>query len=314
MKYSICIRTLGTSGEKYIKLIKSIEKLKNKPSEIIIVVAKGYSPPKYQIGIEKIVYSEKGMLEQRIVGYENATCDYVLLLDDDVAFDENLVNELYKPIREGIADITFPIYKDLLPQSGIRKFISILMLSSIPKKFKDTYIKMLPSGGYMYNNNLSNSQKFLKAESGPGMCVFGKREAFINIDLRKEKWCEIPRYALRDDTVLTYKAHLYGYKIIAIKDVNIEHLDAGSSNLNRRNDAIYGLAFNQIVMWYRLIYRYKNNKLISIISIFYWIVSNSIYLMIMNIVKRQFTVKVFINGIINGIKYIYGKKEVEIYE
>ena len=316
MKYSICIRTLGTSGEKYIRLIDSIKRLKNKPSEILVIIPEGYTPPKYQLGIEKIIYCKKGMLEQRIVGYENASNEYVLLLDDDLEFNENIIEELYRPIKEGIAEITFPIYEDLLPQPGIRTIIPIITLSSIPKKYNDTYIKMLPSGGYSYNNRLDESDKFLKAESGPGMCIFGKKEAFININLRDEKWCEIPRYALREDTLLTYKAHLYGYRIIAIKNIDIEHLDAGSSDKNRRKDAVYALAFNQILMWYKLIYKFRKNsldKLISIIAITYWVISNVIFFMISNILNKESNFKLFIKGVSDSINYIKNK-EVLVYE
>ena len=314
MKYSICIRTLGTSGEKYIKLIESIKNLKTKPAEIIIVIPNGYNPPDYKIGTEKVVYCEKGMLEQRIVGYEKANYEYVLLLDDDLEFNENLVDELYKPIEKNIADITFPVYKDLLPKSGIRKIIPTITLSSIPKKSNDTYIKMLYSGGYSYNNNLEYSNKFLKAESGPGMCIFGKKSAFIDIDLRKEKWCEIPRYALREDTVLTYKAHIYGYKIIAIKDIDITHLDAGSSDKNRKKDALYALSFNQLIMWYRLIYKYRKSKIISILSIVYWIISNTILLIIMNITKMELTINTYLKGIRDSIKYILSNEGAQKYE
>ena len=59
--YSVAIRTLGTSGSKYVKLIDSINRQTIKPEKIIVVLPKGYDIPKYHIGNETFVFSEKGM-------------------------------------------------------------------------------------------------------------------------------------------------------------------------------------------------------------------------------------------------------------
>ena len=59
--YSIAIRTLGTAGEKYKKLLDSIVKLSIQPEKIIVVLPEGYAPPEYRLGAEEFVYSQKGM-------------------------------------------------------------------------------------------------------------------------------------------------------------------------------------------------------------------------------------------------------------
>ena len=43
VKYSVAIRTLGTAGEKYIKLLKSIDAQTIKPEKVIVVLPEGYS-------------------------------------------------------------------------------------------------------------------------------------------------------------------------------------------------------------------------------------------------------------------------------
>lgn len=315
MEYSICIRTLGTAGDKYIKLLDSIKKLTIQPKEVLIVIPHGYEIPSYSIGIEKIVRSDKGMLLQRIIGYEEASSEYVLLLDDDVEFESELVEKLSKPILENMSNITFPIYPELLPPGGIRSVISAFTLGAVPRKQDDYFVKILPSGGYSYNKNLDSSNKYLYSESAPGMCVFAKTSVLKDLRLREEKWVEIPGYALRDDAILVYKAILQGYKSIGIKNIDINHLDAGSSESNRNLKAAYANGFNHVLFWNRFIKsnskKYKE-RLMANVSICHWAISNFIYLSIKLIVSGDIELfKSSTNGIFDGVKYI-NKNEVEI--
>lgn len=315
MEYSICIRTLGTSGDKYIKLLDSIKNLAIQPKEVLIVIPHGYKIPSYSIGIEKIIRSDKGMLLQRIVGYEEASSEYVLLLDDDVEFESTLIEKLSKPILENKANITFPIYPELLPVRGIRSAISAFTLGAVPRKKDNYFVKILPSGGYSYNKSLDLAEEYLYSESAPGMCVFAKTSALKDIKLRDEMWVEMPGYALREDAILVYKAVLQGHKSIGVKNIDINHLDAGSSESNRNLKAAYANGFNHVLFWKRFI-KFNSNKLmekaIANLSIFYWGISNFIYLFIKLIVSRDLELfKLSINGILDGFRFI-NKNGVEI--
>ncbi|WP_194191069.1 glycosyltransferase [Clostridium chrysemydis] len=290
MDYSICIRTLGTAGVKFEKLIKSIKKLNIKPKEVIIVIPKGYKFPKVEIDNIKVVYSDKGMLLQRIIGIEEAKSKYVLLLDDDVEFESNILEKLYEPIKLGLCKISFPIYEDLLLKKGIRRLISSLTLSSVPKKYKSEFVKIISSGGYSYNKDLKNSKRFLYSESAPGMCVFGERKALINSSLREELWIDETKYSLRDDAVLIYKNHLIGNKVIGVKDINIKHLDGGSLEKNRNLKASYANTYNQILFWKRFIYDRKEKRIDKIkakIAICYWKVATYIYQFVSCTIKND---------------------------
>ena len=318
MEYSICIRTLGTAGEKYEKLIKSIKKLNIKPKEVIIVIPKGYELPNIKVDNQRVIYSKKGMLLQRIIGYEEAKTEYVLLLDDDVEFEGNLVNELMAPIVEEKCNVTFPIYKDLLLQGGIRGFISATTLSSIPdNKNKKYFVKIMLSGGYRYNNNLDNSKKHLYSESAPGMCVFAKREVLINSKLRDELWIDNVGYPLREDATLIYKAFLNNNKVIGVQGINIIHLDGGSNENNRNLKAAYANTYNQILFWNRFVYSNSKGKIDRFkanISIRYWAFATFIYLTIKVILNGDIELyKKSISGIKNGFKDIKDIQE-EIWQ
>ena len=318
MEYSICIRTLGTASEKYEKLIKSIKNLNIKPKEVIVVIPKGYKVPKIKVDNQRVVYSEKGMLLQRIIGYEEAKTEYVLLLDDDVEFEPNLVNELMIPIIEGKCSITFPIYKDLLLQGGIRSIISAVTLSSVPdKKNKNQFVKIMLSGGSRYNSNLNSSKKYLYSESASGMCVFARREALIKANLRDELWIDNVGYPLREDAALIYKSFLTNNKIIGVQGINITHLDGGSSENNRNLKAAYANTYNQILFWKRFVYSNSKNKVDkfkSNIAIRYWAAATFIYLTIKVILSRDIELyKKSVSGIKNGFRDIKNMRE-EIWQ
>lgn len=316
MEYSICIRTLGTAGDKYIKLLDSIKNLTIQPKEVLIVIPHGYEAPSYSIGIEKIVRSDKGMLLQRIVGYEEASSEYVLLLDDDVEFESELVEKLSKPILENKANITFPIYPELLPHGGIRSVISAFTLGAVPRKKDDYFVKILPSGGYSYNKNLESSNKYLYSESAPGMCVFAKTKVLKEINLRDELWIDNVGYPLREDAVLMYKTVLAGNKSIGVLGIDITHLDGGSSQNNRNLKAAYANGFNHILFWRKFVKensKSKINTLLSTISIYHWAISSICYCTIKFITSRDLELyKASVNGISEGFKYISNKNEVEI--
>ena len=308
MEYSICIRTLGTAGDKYIKLLDSIKNLTIQPREVLIVIPYGYEAPSYSIGIEKIVRSDKGMLLQRIVGYEEASGEYVLLLDDDVEFEEELIEKLSKPILENKASIAFPIYPELLPRKGIRSAISAFTLGAIPRKKDDYFVKIIPSGGYSYNKSLDKADKYLYSESAPGMCVFAKTQVLKNINLRGELWIDNVIYPLREDAVLMYKTVLAGNKSIGVLGIDITHLDGGSNESNRNLKAAYANGFNHILFWKRFIKSNTKNltdNMKSTISIYYWAVSTIFYLTAKLMVSRDLELyKSSIKGIFDGFKYI----------
>lgn len=309
MEYSICIRTLGTGGEKYKKLVNSVNNLSIKPNEVLIVIPNGFLSPTDKIEGSTIIYGEKGMLLQRIIGFENAKSKYVLLLDDDVEFEPNMVNKLSKPVLDGKAKLSFPIYEDLLPQKGIKGIIAAITLSAVPSfGGKGKYVKVLSTGGYMYNRNYKTDEGWIYSESAPGMCVFAERQALLECNLRKELWVENPEYALREDAIVIYKAFLNSYKSAAVADVDITHLDTGSNENNRNIKAAYAATLNHVIFWHRFIFEERKNffmKFVAALAIGYWSISISGYFLIKLIISRDLKCfKASIRGIGSGFKYI----------
>ena len=53
MKYSIAIRTLGTSGEMFVAELESIKRQTIQPEKVVVYIAEGYKRPDYTIGKEE---------------------------------------------------------------------------------------------------------------------------------------------------------------------------------------------------------------------------------------------------------------------
>lgn len=111
--YSVCIRTLGTAGEKYAETLNSIKRQTIQPEEIIVVIPHGYELPKERIGSERFVRTEKGMVNQRVVGLENVNSKYTLALDDDVRFEDDFVEKLIDILEIENADFVSPSILDI---------------------------------------------------------------------------------------------------------------------------------------------------------------------------------------------------------
>lgn len=308
MNYSICIRTLGKGGEKYLKLLKSINSLTIRPEEVIVVIPHGYNPPEELLGYERIVYGDKGMLMQRIVGYESANSEYVLMLDDDVEFEPDFIRKLSAPILAGMADITFPIYQEMLPQKGIRTLIPAMTLSAIPMIKKDMYTKVIASGGWSYYRVPNHYDKPIYAHSAPGTCIFARRKAILDSDLRKELWVEIPSYPLWEDMVMFYKAWISGFKAMGVPGVGFEHLDAGAASFNRTVDASYASGMNHIIFWHKFVYKQRKGIITSMVTVSalsYWIASSSVYKLLNGVFRGKLNeLKAFMKGLNDGFAYI----------
>lgn len=318
INYSVVIRTIGRAGEKYRKLLNSIENLEPRPKEVIVVLPDGYGYPKERIGKglkETFIYCKKGMVEQRLVGIENAKTNYLLVCDDDVAFEEDFVRKLYKPIKEGIAKISAGPLLSFLPQPGIKSLYNNISLSAVETIFnKHKYIHVLKSSGWSYNRNIDlEKEVYYETESLPWTCFFAERKALEQLNFREEMWLDKQGYASLDDQAMFYKAYLMGIKSVVVSNAHYEHMDAMTSRKSESSgikDKVFtSNGFNRIIFWHRFIYSMENNiilKFICILSFLYYALFTSIYLSVKGVRNKEFIKrrKLIFNGYQEGFKYI----------
>ena len=99
-KYSIAIRTLGKSGDMFVRELESIKRQTTQPERVIIYIAEGYDRPDYTIGKEEYVWVKKGMVAQRALPYDEIESPLLMLLDDDVELAPDSAERLIKAMKE----------------------------------------------------------------------------------------------------------------------------------------------------------------------------------------------------------------------
>lgn len=268
INYSIVIRTVGTAGEKYQKLLECIDNLEDRPNEVIVVLPHGYNEPPEKLGYEKFVSSKKGMVEQRIYGGQIANSEYILFLDDDVYFEKDFIKKMSKPILEKQCDVTIPPELTMLPpKKGIKKIIPMLTLAACPTIFnKNMYVKILKSGGWSYNHYSQSPQLYLYTESAAGPCCFCRKKDFLDINFKEDLWLQDVQYPLWEDQVMFYKFILNKKKIFCVTNVKFKHLDAGKNSPDRNIKAAYANSRNKYIFWHKYIYLKQNNLVNKILS------------------------------------------------
>lgn len=260
--YSFVIRTIGTAGEKYQQLLNSITELTIKPREVIVVLPEGYSTPPEKLGWERFVYTPKGMIAQRAFCLDEIKTEYAIFSDDDWTFEPAIVEKLAKSITEGRADVTFPIYPDLLPKGLPVRLVMAFIGSATPMLFPGKkFTKILSSGSYAYNPYISkSSQGEYVAETAPGLCFLTSVKCMRDLHFEDEMWLEQAKYSWGEDQIMFYKMHLQGKRIVGIAGLDFIHLDAGSKSPQRALNLAYASPFFKCVFWHRFVYSIKQNS------------------------------------------------------
>lgn len=309
IEYSIIIRTTGKAGEKYKKLLQSVSNLSIKPKEIIVVLPEGYKLPEDRIGNERFFFCPKGMVIQRLYGLEKCRTRYALFSDDDIAFSNDFIQKLSKPVVSGEFGFSAGPLVEFFPCKGVQTLIAILTGSSIPTVFhKNRYNSILRTTGYSFNRNINaNLHKIIETQSAPWTCFFADVDKFRSIHFEDELWLDRCGYSCHDDTSMFYKAWLRGIKSAIVIDAIYDHLDGKTSTRGNKEHVFYGTGFNTIVFWHRFLSEGNCvKKAWSKICINYRIISQKFYNSL-NRLRNKITSedqKAFNKGVADGWKWI----------
>ena len=277
LSYSVVIRTLGNTGEKYNALLQSIKKQTIKPDEIIVVIPNGYTLD-YQLGIERIIRSPKGMISQRACGIMEAKSDYILVVDDDLEFSATLVEELYDYLSLNHLDVCFPMEGvESTEEKEKSKMIfqwklSILMRSFFTgqmfiSKRKSKFLDIItPTAGHKVFIKDKYKDGLYFCQTGNFQIHFIKTELAKRVQLENEKWLEtgtISRYSAYDDPVYYYKLYLMGATMAYSLRTRYKHLDAGAgriahSKVEEKRIRYYTVAKNRTIFWKKFIWDYTS--------------------------------------------------------
>lgn len=274
MEYTAVIRTLGTAGEKYQRLLDSLNQQTLSPQKIRVYIAEGYPLPKETIGKEKYIYVKKGMVAQRALPYDEVDTEYMLFLDDDLEFPPNTVEEMFKELQIHNADVISP---DIFPNAERPLKAELMMTLSgrmFARRFDNVWgYKVMRTAGYSYNKN--QKEEVYLSQTNAGACFLCKKNDFLKIRFEEELWMDSMSYALGDDQVMYYKMYCCGLKQLTWYKHQFVHLDAGGNMTpEKEQKRLYGDMFFKNVFWHRFIYTPEKSifaKLWDILCITYYL-------------------------------------------
>lgn len=303
-EYSAVIRTLGTAGEKYQKLLDSLNCQTIKPKQILVYIADGYPLPKETIGYEQYIYVKKGMVAQRALPYDEVDSEYILFLDDDLCFPSDTVERMFALLYENNADVISP---DIYPNAERPFFHEMLMTLSGRMKARrnDSYwgYKVMRNSGYSYN--ASPIKEVYWSQTNAGACFLCSKANFLKILFEDELWLDRTNYPLGEDQAMYYKMFLMGLKILTWYNHGFIHLDGGENMLpEKKRKVIYSDFRFKIIFWHRYIYMPDSSLLsrsLSLLSILYTL----IFTLFVSFIKFDFRVlKLKFQAIFDAIYFI----------
>ena len=312
-EYSIAIRTIGKAGEKYRKLLKSIDACQNRPQKVVVVLPEGYAPPEDRLGYEEFVYCPKSMIGQRLEALKHIDSEYTLFLDDDIAFPPDFVDKLLKPLVEGKFDCaTGPLFS-FFPASTAGKIAGTLTGSvSVSVFHRDMYVKILRTGGWSYHTFSTDEKRYYPTESFAWTCFMIRTQCFRDIDMEDEiPWLEKFGYAMGDDRVMAYKLVKRGYKACIVSNALYDHNDAKTSTSAEEmvnTKPSFCMGFFHVAFWKRFILDLEINcisKIFDVICFGYWLASMFAYHCLKSIRKHNRSrSKAFFRGVYEGIRFM----------
>lgn len=254
MNYSIAIRTLGQSGDKFVRELESIKLQTIQPEKVIIYIAEGYKRPEYTIGKEEYVWVKKGMVAQRALRYDEISSPLMLLLDDDVELAptcaEVMINSLESYGLDCIAADTFqdqcmPFYKKI--------YASITNLV-FPHWSNIWAFKVHSNGSFSYNVHITKDVYLSESAAGPA--ALWRKEVFRNLHIEHELWLDKFGFSYGDDGLTFNKLFKNGYHLGVHYNCGVNNLDAKSSSNSFQKDPkkYYTRSMATLMIWYRTCY------------------------------------------------------------
>ena len=313
--YCVAIRTLGTAGEKYQKLLDSIKEQTIQPKHIFVYIAEGYELPKETIGIEEYIRTPKGMITQRSQPFDEIDTEYILFCDDDLYLPRDCVEKMFEGLEAKNGDcIALGVYE--LQQLSKKEKLMIFLHSFVTSRKDDGWdVKVKRNVSYSFN--IQPQSSVLRTQSAAGACCLCKKSVYLTIHYEDERWMENMSYAAGDDQLFYYKMHMMGYRVLLLLNSGVIHLDAQAGQRPTKSNKMYLQKKNMFIMWYRTIYNIRSKSAwekCRCIAAFTWRCLFGVLTLPLEVVhykQPRFFIDYF-RGLWAGYKYVHSEEYKQI--
>lgn len=309
MKYSIAIRTLGTSGEKFVAELESIKRQTVQPEKVIIYIAEGYERPSYTIGKEEYVWVKKGMMRQRVLRYDEIDTPLILLLDDDVRLADDTAEKMIQALESYQLDCIGADVFHNQDMSFKGKAYAALTNLVFPH-WSDKWAYVIHSNGsFSYNNHVTKDVYMSQSAAGPA--ALWRKQAFIDLHLEHELWLEQFGFPYAEDALMYNKLYKNGYHLGIHYASGIKNLDGKSSSADFQKNPkkFYTRAIASLMIWHRSCYNLNGLPFYKRITAALGFTIKSIWLFLVHIIASIYLASpkvlwFYIKGILDGIQKI----------
>ncbi len=305
--YSIAIRTLGTSGDKFIEELRSIVSQTVQPEKVVVYIAEGYSRPEFTVGKEEYVWVKKGMMTQRVLPYDEISSDCILMLDDDVRLAPDSAERLLQALEENDADcVGADVFKnqDMAFMAKMKAMVTSFVFPHLSRKWA---FKVRRDGSFSYN--LFPEARYFESQSCAGPAQLWKKKAFKDLCLTDELWLDSLEFPYAEDRLMTYKLYVNGGKLGVLYDSGVDNLDAGSSSsaFKKSPDRIRVIAKANLMIWWRSIYRNGadtfGSRLFAVLCFGSKVIWQSVGMVVLSAIRLSPGIAIsYYRGILEGIR------------
>ncbi len=275
----VSVIVLNWNGKKFLKnCLDSLRKLTYSSLEVIVVDnnstdgSQGFVKKNYQ----KVVLIENkenyGFAKGNNIGFEAATGDYILILNNDTVITPNFLGPLIKDFEDN------PTIACLQPQIRLSK--NKELLDGVGAFL--TFTGFLYHFGYLKDRMQAKYNKKMKIFSAKGACMLLRRKAIEKVGLFDEDF-----FIFFEETDLCFRLWLAGYSVVYEPESIIYHLgggDTASSNSYQYEKRAY-LSFRNMICCYIKNFGTRNLLIIlpfliltHIFLIFYYLLRMKIYM------------------------------------
>lgn len=309
MPYSVAIRTLGSTGDKFRRELESIKIQTIQPDKVIVYIAEGYARPNFQIGKEEYIWVKKGMVSQRVLPYDEISSGLILFLDDDVELASDFVERMIMTLGENHLDA---IGADVFQNHKLpffQKIYSALVNWVTPHYNRRWAFRIKRNGSFSYNNFPKKDWYLSQSCGGPVWMI--KKSVYEKLRFQDELWMDNFGFAYGDDQLETYKIYKNGFKLGVLYNSEILNLDAGtaSCNYHKDNNKIYIRTKASFAIWWRSIFLTSDStaeKILSTLSFFTKAIWNFIPIFFFSLKSCSLApISQYLNGNIDAWKLIH---------
>lgn len=259
-RYSVAIRTLGLNPNLLIKELESVKCQTIKPEKVVVYIAQGYEMPKRRVCNEIYVTTNKGMLTQRALDYEELDTPLIMLLDDDVILKPDSAEKMISAMKGGnYSCIGADVYENHKMSIKSKLYAAFTNLT-LPHTDPGFAIKIKDNGSFSYiMHPISN---VMDSQSAAGPCSIWYKDDFLRIEAHEEKWIDSMKYAYNEDTLLFHKLYKNGGRIGLLFGSGITHCNGrtASESYHTNTDKFRIRSKIQYILWHRMIYLSSGSK------------------------------------------------------